>query len=159
LAFDAWHAKSWIDKMRIWFMPTGWRPADVAARFERSIIEDVYAYQKYHPKETSSRKIIVFIQFLLAIGLLLYFFSQFSSLETEIQLLTGGLIFLMVMGYSSLMDGSKWALLFEGSRLLYLMALYILVPTFFSDLALPFSLLIGVSSLSAIATKVSLTHE
>jgi len=159
LAFDAWYAKSWIDKMRIWFMPTGWRPADVAARFERSIIEDVYAYQKYHPKETSSRKIIVFIQFLLAIGLLLYFFSQFSSLETEIQLLTGGLIFLMVMGYSSLMDGSKWALLFEGSRLLYLMALYILVPTFFSDLALPFSLLIGVSSLSAIATKVSLTHE
>jgi len=159
LAFDAWYAKSWIDKMRIWFMPTGWRPADVAARFERSIIEDVYAYQKYHPKETSSRKIIVFIQFLLAIGLLLYFFSEFSSLETEIQLLTGGLIFLMVMGYSSLMDGSKWALLFEGSRLLYLMALYILVPTFFSDLALPFSLLIGVSSLSAIATKVSLTHE
>ena len=159
LAFDAWHAKSWIDKMRIWFMPTGWRPADVAARFERSIIEDVYGYQKYHPKETSSRKIIVFTQFLLAIGLLLYFFSQFSSLGTEIQLLTGGLIFLMVMGYSSLMDGSKWALLFEGIRLLYLMVLYLLVPTFFSDLALPFSLLIGVSSLSAIATKVSLTHE
>ena len=65
----------------------------------------------------------------------------------------------MVMGYSSLMDGSKWALLFEGIRLLYLMALYLLVPTFFSDLSLPFSLLIGVSSLSAIATKVSLTHE
>jgi sterol desaturase/sphingolipid hydroxylase (fatty acid hydroxylase superfamily) len=159
LAFDAWHAKSWIDKMRIWFMPTGWRPADVAARFERSIIEDVYAYQKYHPKETSSRKIIVFIQFLLAIGLLLYFFSQFSSMEAEIQLLTGGLIFLMVMGYSSLMDGSKSALFFEGIRLLYLMALYFLVPTFYNDLALPFSLLIGVSSLSAIATKVSLTHE
>lgn len=159
LAFDAWHAKSWIDKLRIWFMPTGWRPADVAARFERSIIEDVYAYQKYQPKETSSRKIIVFTQFLLTIGLLLYFFSQFSSLGTEIQLLTGGLIFLMVMGYSSLMDGSKWALLFEGIRLLYLMALYLLVPTFFSDLALPFSLLIGVSSLSVIATKVSLTHE
>ena len=159
LAFDAWHAKSWIDKMRIWFMPTGWRPADVAARFERSIIEDVYGYQKYHPNETSSRKIIVFTQFLLAIGLLLYFFSQFSSLGTEIQLLTGGLIFLMVMGYSSLMDGSKWALLFEGIRLFYLLALYLLVPTFFSDLALPFSLLIGVSSLSAIATKVSLSHE
>ena len=159
LAFDAWHAKSWIDKMRIWFMPTGWRPADVAASFERSIIEDVYGYQKYHPKETSGRKIIVFIQFLLAIGLLLYFFSQFSSLGTEIQLLTGGLIFLMVMGYSSLMDGSKWALLFEGIRLFYLLALYLLVPTFFSDLALPFSLLIGVSSLSAIATKVSLSHE
>ena len=140
-------------------MPTGWRPADVAVRFERSIIEDVYSYQKYYPKETSSRKFIVFTQFLLAIGLLLYFFSQFSRLETDIQLLTGGLVFLMVMGYSSLMDDSKWALFFDGIRLLYLMALYFLVPTFFSDLALPFSFLIGVSSLSAIATKVSLTNE
>ena len=119
LAFDAWYAKSWMDKMRIWFMPTGWRPADVAARFDRSIIEDVYTYQKYHPKETSSRKIIVFTQFLLAIGLLLYFFSQFSMMETDTQLLTGGLVFLMVMGYSSLMDGSKWALFFEGIRLLF----------------------------------------
>jgi hypothetical protein len=140
-------------------MPTGWRPADVAARFERSIIEDVYTYQKYHPKETSSRKIIVFFQFLLAIGLLLYFFSQFSKMQTDTQLLTGGLIFLMVTGYSSLMDGSKWALFFEGVRLVYLMMLYFLVPTFFSDLALPFSFLIGVSSLSAIATKVSLSNE
>ena len=159
LAFDAWYAKSWMDKMRIWFMPTGWRPADVAARFDRSIIEDVYAYQKYHPKETSSRKIIVFTQFLLAIGLLLYFFSQFSMMETDTQLLTGGLIFLMVMGYSSLMDGSKLALFFEGIRLFFLIVLHFLVPTFFSDLAIPFSLLIGLSSLSVIATKVSLTNE
>jgi sterol desaturase/sphingolipid hydroxylase (fatty acid hydroxylase superfamily) len=159
LAFDAWYAKSWMDKMRIWFMPTGWRPDDVAARFDRSIIEDVYAYQKYHPKETSSRKIIVFTQFLLAIGLLLYFFSQFSMMETDTQLLTGGLIFLMVMGYSSLMDGSKSALFFEGIRLFFLIVLHFLVPTFFSDLAIPFSLLIGLSSLSVIATKVSLTNE
>ena len=159
LAFDAWYAKSWMDKMRIWFMPTGWRPDDVAARFDRSIIEDVYAYQKYHPKETSSRKIIVFTQFLLAIGLLLYFFSKFSMMETDTQLLTGGLIFLMVMGYSSLMDGSKWALFFEGIRLFFLIVLHFLVPTFFSDLAIPFSLLIGLSSLSVIATKVSLTNE
>jgi len=50
-------------------------------------------------------------------------------------------------------------LFFEGIRLLYLMALYFLVPTFYNDLALPFSLLIGVSSLSAIATKVSLSNE
>lgn len=26
---DAWHAKDWRDKLRIWFMPTGWRPSDV----------------------------------------------------------------------------------------------------------------------------------
>ena len=30
---DAVRAASWWDKLRIWFMPTGWRPADVAARY------------------------------------------------------------------------------------------------------------------------------
>lgn len=30
---DAVRAASWRDKLRIWFMPTGWRPADVAARY------------------------------------------------------------------------------------------------------------------------------
>jgi alkylglycerol monooxygenase len=159
LAFDAWHTKSWIDKLRIWFMPTGWRPVDVATRFERPIIEDVYTYQKYDPKGTITRKGIVFIQFLLAIGFLLYLFSQFSRLGTDIQLLTGGIIFLMVMGYSSLMDGSKWALFFEGGRILYLIAVFFLNPAFFIELQIPFSLLLGLSSLSALATKVSLSDE
>jgi alkylglycerol monooxygenase len=30
---DSWHARSWADKLRVWFKPPGWRPADVAARF------------------------------------------------------------------------------------------------------------------------------
>ncbi len=30
---DCWHARDWRDKLRIWFMPTGWRPTDVAERF------------------------------------------------------------------------------------------------------------------------------
>ncbi len=36
LARDAWHTRRWRDKCRIWFMPTGWRPADVAERFPAS---------------------------------------------------------------------------------------------------------------------------
>ncbi|GAA0770122.1 hypothetical protein GCM10009107_61580 [Ideonella azotifigens] len=30
---DSRHAASWADKLRVWFKPPGWRPADVAARF------------------------------------------------------------------------------------------------------------------------------
>ena len=36
LISDAWHTASWRDKLRIWFMPTGWRPADVE-KLTRSI--------------------------------------------------------------------------------------------------------------------------
>lgn len=32
---DAWHARSWIDKLRIWFARPGWRPADVAQAYPK----------------------------------------------------------------------------------------------------------------------------
>ena len=159
LCFDAWHAKHWYDKLRIWFMPTGWRPADVAQRFERPIIEDVYAYQKYDPKSTPVRNAIVFIQFLLAISLLLYFFAHFSELNTSDRLFSGGLIFVMVMTYTSLMDASRFALAFAGLQIGYLIVLDLLQPAFFENLGIPFSLLVGLSSLSGLATKWALSND
>ena len=35
LAQDSWYASSWFDKLRVWFKPPGWRPADVAAKFPK----------------------------------------------------------------------------------------------------------------------------
>jgi hypothetical protein len=32
---DSWHARSWRDKLRVWFMPPGRRPVDVAERFPK----------------------------------------------------------------------------------------------------------------------------
>lgn len=157
LAFDAWHAKRFTDKLRIWFMPTGWRPADVAERFERPIIEDVYAYEKYDPKSTLLRRVVVFIQFVLAISLLFYFFEIFSELSNTYRLYAGALIFLMVMGYSSLMDGSRWALAFEALRIAFVIGLYLWSSTFFDALGLPFTLLVGLSALSGLATKWALS--
>lgn len=153
LAFDAWHAKRFTDKLRIWFMPTGWRPADVAQRFERPIIEDVYAYEKYDPKSTLLRRVVVFAQFVLAISLLFYFFALFSELSNTYRLYAGALIFLMVMGYSSLMDGSRWALAFEALRIAFVIGLCLWSPAFFDALGLPFTLLVGLSALSGLATK------
>ena len=33
LLADSWRAQDWADKLRVWLMPPGWRPADVAARW------------------------------------------------------------------------------------------------------------------------------
>ena len=35
LAHDSWHARNWLDKLRVWLKPPGWRPADVAQRFPK----------------------------------------------------------------------------------------------------------------------------
>jgi sterol desaturase/sphingolipid hydroxylase (fatty acid hydroxylase superfamily) len=48
LVKDAWHAKRWGDKLRVWFKHPGWRPADVAARFPKPAF-DIAQVQRYDP--------------------------------------------------------------------------------------------------------------
>ena len=48
LAKDSWHARNWLDKLRVWFKPPGWRPADVAARFPKPAF-DIAKLERYHP--------------------------------------------------------------------------------------------------------------
>ncbi len=48
---DAWRTRNWTDKLRIWFMPTGWRPADVVLTYPVPYTSDVYHRPRY---ETSS---------------------------------------------------------------------------------------------------------
>ena len=48
LLHDSWHARSWADKLRVWFKPPGWRPADVAARFPKPAF-DLAAVRRWEP--------------------------------------------------------------------------------------------------------------
>ena len=48
LVHDSWHARSWADKLRVWFKPPGWRPADVAARFPKPAF-DLAAVRRWEP--------------------------------------------------------------------------------------------------------------
>ncbi len=61
---DSWHTRSWADKLRVWFKPPGWRPADVAARFPAPAfaIEQV---QQYHPPMSRSVMWFGAIQFVV----------------------------------------------------------------------------------------------
>ncbi len=45
---DSWQTRSWADKLRVWFKPPGWRPADVAARFPVPAF-DIAQVQRYAP--------------------------------------------------------------------------------------------------------------
>ena len=44
---DAWHTNNIGDKLKIWFMPTGWRPKDIIDKIPRNIVKNVYAQEKY----------------------------------------------------------------------------------------------------------------
>jgi alkylglycerol monooxygenase len=110
---DAWRAENWADKFRIWFMPTGWRPADVAAKYPIHKIEDVYNFNKYQPKNSRLMNIWAWIQMLSTFLLVFYFFGNLGSIGTPNIFIYGGFIFLSIYAYTELMDRNPFALVWE----------------------------------------------
>ena len=47
LVKDAISTSSWADRAKLWFMPTGWRPADLEAQYPYDSIKDVHKQAKY----------------------------------------------------------------------------------------------------------------
>lgn len=128
LAKDAWYTKRWADKFRLWFMPTGWRPKDVAARFPRPIVENVFAQKKYAPVYSTKHKLIALFHFTGITVILGYFLSHFGDLTYESQVAFGILVITTVFGFTSLMDGYRWAAPFEMVRALIGLS-FLLLPT------------------------------
>jgi alkylglycerol monooxygenase len=79
LARDSWHARSWADKLRVWFKPPGWRPADVAARFPKPPF-DLAQVQRFHPPMTPAVAWYGAIGFVGMLGGVLLFLWRADSL-------------------------------------------------------------------------------
>ena len=74
LAQDSWHARSWGDKLRVWFKPPGWRPADVARRFPRAAfaMERVARYQPPMTKRIAWFAAVQFVAILAGVAVFLW---------------------------------------------------------------------------------------
>lgn len=116
LAFDAWHARHWSDKLRIWWMPTGWRPADVAERYPIDYIQDVYHFDKYNPTHSTPLITWSWVQFIVTFLLMAFLFADIARIGSPHIFLYGGLIFLMIFSFTELMDGHPYALLWEALK-------------------------------------------
>jgi len=110
---DAWRAKTVKDKLRIWFMPTGWRPADVAAKYPVNKIEDVYNFEKYAVKTNPLFLMWIWIQLAGVLLLISYLFGNIAAIGSPGMFVYGAFIFIYVCAYSELMDGNKYALVWE----------------------------------------------
>ncbi|MEK9614050.1 MAG: sterol desaturase family protein [Flavobacteriaceae bacterium] len=112
---DAWHTQKSIDKIKIWFMPTGWRPEDVKLRFPLATRE-LKPDQKYTLHYSNKWKGIASFHFASQVFMLLFLLANFSDLQTSFQISFGMLLLLSVFGYTALMDFHKWASIFEIFR-------------------------------------------
>ena len=116
LTQDAWNTRKWNDKLKLWFMPTGWRPSDVSLKFPKQIVTDVYNQKKYSPQYTFKHKLMTVFQFMCINIMSFLFLYNFSDIDLFSQIAYVFLIFITIFGFTSLMDGHNWALVFEISR-------------------------------------------
>lgn len=113
---DAWRAADWRDKFTIWFKPTGWRPADVEARFPVPKIEDPYHFEKYETKASTALHVWAWVQFSAVTALVFYFFGNIGHIGSSNIFIYGAFIFLSIYSYSELMDRNRFALAWETAK-------------------------------------------
>jgi hypothetical protein len=110
---DAWRANSFKDKLRIWFMPTGWRPADVAEKYPVYKIEDVYHFEKYDPASSSSLYAWSWIQVTILLLLISWLFGNLAAIGSPAMFVYGAFVFVYVYAFTELMNRNKYALFWE----------------------------------------------
>ena len=116
LILDAWRTNNWLDKFRIWFMSTGWRPEDVKEKYPYQIIEDPYAYEKFRTNPSKLLIVSSVIQLVITLLLVLFMFYNYSDIGFQNLLIYALILFLGVYSYTSVMENNKYSILFETLR-------------------------------------------
>ena len=165
LILDFFRTKSFKEKFLLWFMPTGYRPKDVAEKYPINKIDDVHNFDKYSPPTNKLVTSWVLFQWLSTNVLVFFFLSNFSKFNTNQSLIFGGIIFLSIFSYSAVMDGFKWAYKLEFVRNILCLFLFIVPSQFeFYNNNLIYLLLFGiiyfsVGTLSSIFLNFSLKNN
>jgi alkylglycerol monooxygenase len=113
---DAWRAERLEDKLKIWFMPLGWRPADVAERYPVEKINDVYHFQKYDPTNVKGLMAWSWVQMLVLLLFLSYLFGNIGKIGSPNIFIYGAFIFLTVYALTDLMDKNFYSIMWETLR-------------------------------------------
>jgi sterol desaturase/sphingolipid hydroxylase (fatty acid hydroxylase superfamily) len=113
---DARRAESTWDKLRIWFMRTGWRPADVAARYPMNK-PDLSQFRKFEVPLDGRQQRYVLLQFCVYIALGSYLMNLEPKLSVAALVLGWGTVAfgLFVLGVA--LENRPWALKLELVRL------------------------------------------
>lgn len=113
---DARRAGSLWDKLRIWFMPTGWRPADVAARYPHGK-QDLALFRKFEVALGRPQQAYVAAQFVVYLALGSYLMGVAERVPTAALVLGWSLMAFGLFVLGALLENRPWATRLEQVRL------------------------------------------
>jgi len=118
LIVDAWHTRNFKNKIKIWFMPTGWRPDDVKALIKRDKIIDVYNQKKYNIEYDNIHVFFALFNFMYINAALWFLLTGYDELGYNLKIFYSIFILTTIFGFTSIMDSYKWASYIEFLRLI-----------------------------------------
>ena len=120
---DAYHTGSIWDKIRIWFMPTGWRPDDVQKRYPIYITKDPKNQKKYETNISFPFLIWSFIQLSISVILMFHLITIIHIQSMLFNYIYGALIILHVFSFTSALDMKKYSIVIELFKIFIMLGL------------------------------------
>lgn len=117
LITDAWRTESFVDKIKIWFMPTGWRPEDVSKIYPSKKIKDSGRQIKYNTQNSSGLIFFCWTQLFFSVAFMFHLFIVLHNTEPLFNYLYAIFIFVSIFSYTSLLDNSSYAWIAEACKL------------------------------------------
>ena len=130
---DALRTKKFKDKVRIWFMPTGWRPADMEEKYPVYKIEDIYNFEKYDTPASKPLLVWVWVQLIVLLLMVSYLFGNIATIGSPLIFVYGLFIFVYVYAFAELMDGNKYAPVWDLIKSIFGIALIFLMGDWFGS--------------------------
>lgn len=113
-----------MDKLTIWFRPTGWRPAGFDEKYPVKKISDVYNFEKFNPQASKELYTWSIIQYLIFAFLVFYCTQNISSLGMSGIVCLAIFVFVQVFSATELMNRNKRAVLYSFISTLVCFGIY-----------------------------------
>tara|TARA_B100001758_G_C18349128_1_gene578801 strand:- start:116 stop:1363 length:1248 start_codon:yes stop_codon:yes gene_type:complete len=124
---DAWNTKFIIDKVKIWFMPTGWRPSDLDKKSPLKYISDPLRLVKYKTNNSNVKLFWIWVQYFLGVIMM---FHLFLIMDVDKILLIDYMYALFIMmhifSYTSALDKSNLSIYSEMLKIILGLVMLIL---------------------------------
>jgi sterol desaturase/sphingolipid hydroxylase (fatty acid hydroxylase superfamily) len=116
LCRDAWLAPHWIDKLRIWFMPQGWRPRGLPANPPPPDVTH-QTVERYNTQLPLGLTVYTFVHFLAIFPLAVGLMAAGKSLAREELIVAAALVLWALLNIGGIFDHRRWAFPSELLRL------------------------------------------
>jgi len=141
---DAWHAEKFIEKLKIWFMPTGWRPESVKEKFPLNEVKNPYKQIKYKTENTPLLIAWTWMQHIFAGIMMFHFFSIMTEQDIFLNYLYVGFIFVHIFSFTASLDQSKYSITAELLKILLALSILYMQGNVWFNISGPLVLVIQI---------------